>query len=134
MRLASQRRMTKINSFKDLVVWQASMDLVDVCFDIVEAIQHPYRYIFADQFLPASISISSNVAEGSRRPTKAYLNHVSISLGSHGEVETLFELIQRRKLVPEPLLNRAVVLIDPIGKMLHGLGESLELRIQHRRD
>jgi four helix bundle protein len=106
MRLASRGRMTHINSFKDLVVWQASMDLVDVCFDIVEAIHHPYRFVLADQLLPSGISIPSHIAEGSRRPTKAYRNHLSISLGSHAEVE-------------------------PVGKMLHGLVASLELRDQH---
>jgi four helix bundle protein len=121
--------MTKINSFRDLTVWQVSMDLADVCFDIVEAIPHPYKFTFADQLIPAGISIPSNIAEGSRRPTKAYLNHVSYSLGSHGEVDTLFELIHRRKLVPEPLLSRGTILIEPIGKMLHGLAESLELRL-----
>lgn len=89
-RLASHRRMTQINSFKDLTVWQVSLDLADVCFDIIEAIPHPYRFAFANQLIPAGISIPSNIAEGSRRPTKAYLNHVSYSLGSHGEVETLF--------------------------------------------
>ena len=105
------------------------MDLADVCFDIVEAIPYPYKFTFADQLLPAGISIPSNIAEGSRRPTKAYLNHVSYSLGSHGEVDTLFELIHRRKLVPDPLLSKGVVLLDPIGKMLHGLAESLEARL-----
>ena len=134
MRFALKGHMTQINSFKDLVVWQRSMDLADVCFDIVEAIRHPYRFIFADQLLPAGISIPSNLAEGSRRPTKAYLNHVSISLGSHGEVETLFELIRRRKLVSEQLLDKGFVLIDPVGKMLHGLSESLELRLQRARE
>lgn len=129
MRLATCRRMTKINSFRDLTVWQVSMDLADVCFDIVEAIPHPYKFTFANQLIPAGISIPSNVAEGSRRPTKAYLNHVSYSLGSHGEVDTLFELLHRRRLVPDPLLNRGVVLLDPIGKMLHGLAESLEARL-----
>jgi four helix bundle protein len=127
--------MTQINSFRDLVVWQVSIDLADVCcFDIVEAIRHPYRFIFADQLLPAGISIPSNIVEGSRRPTKAYLNHVSISPGSHGEVETLFEEIRRRKLVPEPLLDKRIVLVDPIGKMLHGLSESLEVRLHRARD
>lgn len=105
------------------------MDLAEVCFDIVEAIQHPYRITFANQLLPACISIPSNIAEGSRRPTKAYLNHVSYSLGSHGEVDTLFELIHRRKLVPDALLKKGAVLIDPIGRMLHGLAESLEERL-----
>jgi four helix bundle protein len=122
--------MTKINSFRDLTVWQVSMDLAEVCFDIVEAIPHPYKFTFADQLIPAGISIPSNIAEGSRRPTKAYLNHLSYSLGSHGEVDTLFELIHRKKLVPVPLLKKGVVLLDPIGKMLHGLEESLEARLR----
>ena len=108
------------------------MDLADVCFDIVDAIPHPYRFIFADQLIPAGISIPSNIAEGSRRPTKAYLNHLSISLGSHGEVETLFELIRRRKLAPDPLLAKGVMLLEPTGKMLHGLVESLEARLSAR--
>jgi four helix bundle protein len=129
MGIAFQGPMTTINSFRDLTVWQASMDLADVCFDIVDAIPHPYRFVFANQLLPAGISIPSNIAEGSRRPTKAYLNHISFSLGSHGEVDTLFELIHRRKLVPEPLLNKGIVLVEPIGKMLHGLVESLEMRL-----
>jgi four helix bundle protein len=132
MRLAFIRRMTHLNSFKDLVVWQVSMDLADLCFDIVESIPHPYKFTFADQLIPAGISIPSNIAEGSRRPTKAYLNHLSYSLGSHGEVETLLELIRRRRLAPEPLLSQSFVLIDPIGKMLHGLVESLENRDTRR--
>ena len=103
--------MTQITSFKDLTAWQVSMALADVCFDIVEAIPHPYRFTFANQLIPAGISIPSNIAEGSRRPTKAYLNHLSYSLGSHGEVGTLFELIQRRKLVPDPLLAKGIVLV-----------------------
>ena len=120
--------MTQINSFRDLTAWQVSMDLVDVCFDIVEAIPYPYKFTFCDQLIPAGISIPSNIAEGSRRPTKVYLNHLSFSLGSHGEVETLFEVIRRRKLVPEALLSRGLELVDPVGKMLHGLVRSLEAR------
>src|SRR5687768_5659649 len=121
MRVASTARMTKINSFRDLTVWQVSMDLADVCFDIVEAIPYPYKFTFCDELIPAGISIPSNIA---------YLNHLSYSLGSHGEIETLFEVIHRRKLVPPPLLSKGVVLLDPIGKMLHGLEESLEARLR----
>jgi four helix bundle protein len=125
--------MTQIKSFRDLTVWQVSMDLVDVCFDIVEAIDHPYKYIFADQLLPSGIAIPSNIAEGSRRPTKAYLNHVSISPGSHGEVDTLFEVIRRRKIAPEALLSKGIRLVDPVGKMLHGLADSLEVHLRNER-
>jgi four helix bundle protein len=113
--------MTEIDSFRDLKVWQVSMDLAETCFDIIEAIQHPYRFIFAGQLLPAGLSIPSNIAEGARRPTKAYLNYLSYALGSHAELETLLELIRRRKLVAQPLLAKAITGTDPVGKMLHGL-------------
>lgn len=125
--------MTSINSFRDLIVWQVSMDLANVCFDIVEAIPHPYRFTFSNQLIPAGLSVPSNIAEGSRRPTKAYLNHLSISLGSHGELETLLEIIGRRKLAPQPLLAKGLLLAEPVGKMLHGLAESLELRLRNER-
>ena len=121
--------MPHIDSFRELIVWQLSMDLADVCFDIVEAIPIPYKFTFINQLIPAGISIPSNIAEGSRRPTRAYLNHLSYSLGSHAELETLFDLIQRRKLVPLPLLTKGTVLMPQIGKMLHGLVESLERQL-----
>ncbi len=125
--------MTSINSFRDLIVWQVSMDLANACFDIVEAIPHPYRFTFSNQLIPAGLSVPSNIAEGSRRPTKAYLNHLSYSLGSHAEIETILELIRRRRLVPEEMLVSGLELTEPIGKMLHGLAESLELRLQNER-
>ena len=106
------------------------MDLADLCFDVVEAIPHPYRFTFTNQVIPAGISIPSNIAEGSRRPTKAYLNHLSYSLGSHGELETLFELMHRRKLAPPHLLLKGASMLEPVGKMLHGLVASLEERLE----
>ena len=76
--------MTIINSYKDLEVWQVSMDLVNVCFNVVEVLPSHYRFTFSNQLLPARISIPSNIAKGSRRPTRAYLNHLSYSLGLSG--------------------------------------------------
>lgn len=118
--------MTKITSYKDLEVWQVSMDLVDVCFDVVEALPVDYRFTFSNQLLRAGISIPSNIAEGSRRPHKAYLNHLSYSLGSQAETETLFEVIRRRRFVPELLLTNGLSLTERVGQMLHGLVRSLE--------
>ena len=121
--------MTKINSFRDLPSGKSAWIWPTSASTSSKPSHTRTEFTFCDQLIPAGISIPSNIAEGSRRPTKAYLNHLSYSLGSHGEVETLFEVIHRRKLVPEPLLNKGVVLLDPIGKMLHGLVESLEARL-----
>ena len=63
-RLAFSGRMTQINSFRDLTVWQSSTGLVDVCFDMVEAIPYPYKFTFSNQLIAAGISIPWNIAEG----------------------------------------------------------------------
>ncbi len=52
--------MTHINSFKDLTVWQVSMDLADVCFDIVEAFPS-IRFTFAKLI---QRHFHANIAEG----------------------------------------------------------------------
>jgi four helix bundle protein len=126
MGLAVSSRMTTISSYKDLQVWQLSMDLVDLSFDLVDALPARYRFIFCNQILRAAISIPSNIAEGSRRPRRAYLNHLSISLGSHGELETLVEVIKRRKFASAVLLTRITDLGSSVGRMLHALVVSLE--------
>jgi four helix bundle protein len=99
--------MSEIVSFEDLTAWQVGMDLANICFDIVEALPPKYRFIFSDQLLPASISIPSNIAEGSRRPIRAYLNHLSYSLGSQAELQTVLLVIDRRHLVSASLLQKA---------------------------
>ena len=126
MGLAVSSRMTTISSHKDLQVWQLSMDLVDLSFDLVDALPARYRFIFCNQILRAAISIPSNIAEGSRRPRRAYLNHLSISLGSHGELETSVEVIKRRKFASAVLLTRITDLGSSVGRMLHALVVSLE--------
>jgi four helix bundle protein len=104
------------------------MELVDVCFEIVEGIRHPYRFIFSDQLMRASVSIPSNIAEGHRRSTKGYMNHLSYSLGSLAEVETILELLQRRQLTNPCVAERATSLCESVGRMLHALVASLECR------
>ena len=122
----SARVMTNIRRYKDLQVWQAGMDLVDVCFDVVEAIPSRYRYVFCNQLLRAGVSIPANIAEGSRRTRKGYIAHLSYSLGSQAEVETILVVLGRRKLIPASLLAKANSLCDSIGRMLHGLSRALK--------
>lgn len=113
-------------------MWQSSMELASACFDIVDAIPPPFKFIFANQLLRAAVSIPSNIAEGNCRPRKAYRNHISIARGSHAEVETLLEVLARRGIVPSNVLVRGTALIAPIGRMLNGLAASLGTRSADR--
>ena len=77
------------------------MDLVEVCYKTTAAFPRAELYGLTSQLRRAAVSIPSNVAEGhGRRTTKAYLNHVSIAIGSHAELATCIELAGRLDFLP----------------------------------
>lgn len=79
----------KKNSFKDLRVWQKSMDLADIVFDICEKIPWKLHKALYSQITGAAVSVPSNIAEGQRRfSNKEFIHHLKYSLGSLAELET----------------------------------------------
>ena len=85
--------MKQIESFRDLEVWQRSMDLADLVYLEIRRIPRE-EFDLRRQIRKAAVSIPANVAEGYRRKRQqAYQNHVSIALGSQGELETELEMV-----------------------------------------
>jgi four helix bundle protein len=79
-------------------------------------------YGLTNQLRRAAVSIPANVAEGHcRRETKPFRHHVSIALGSHGELETYFELAVRLGFLSAADQKRVLELSDSVGRLLHGL-------------
>src|SRR5687767_4368955 len=90
-------------SHRDLETWQQSMTLVEECYRVTTSFPNSELYGLTSQLRRAACSIPSNVAEGHcRRSTKVYANHVSITLGSHGELETCLEIALRLGFLSEP--------------------------------
>jgi four helix bundle protein len=89
MRSAVVGRMATFGSFRDLDVWRVSMDLVDLVIGHCATFPEQHWWL-KRQMQSAAVSIPSNVAEGYRRKKRlaAYQNHVSIAMGSQGELET----------------------------------------------
>lgn len=118
--------MAAIISYRDLEVWRQSIDLVESCYILVESLPRSKRFIFGDQILRAAVSIPANIAEGHRRPRRAYINHLSIALGSQAELETHLEIVRRLKRLKPADLSTADGLLGSVGRLLHGLRNSLE--------
>ena len=88
--------MNKIQSHKDLKVWQESMDLVVMIYDITEQFPSKEAFGLTSQLRRASVSIPSNIAEGAgRKGGKEFSRFLYIALGSLSEVETQLEISQR---------------------------------------
>jgi four helix bundle protein len=124
---ASAHVMSNIVSFRDLEVWHLSMDLVDCVIADLKAMPR-IEFDLRRQMQRATISIPSNIAEGWRRKKRrgAYQNHVSISMGSQGELETQFEIAFRNGFLKRETCAKSLELSARVGSMLNRLHDSLD--------
>lgn len=125
--------MEKLKSYRELEVWQMGMMLVERCYGATKSFPLYERFGLTAQLRRAAVSIPSNVAEGAcRRTTPAYINHVSVALGSHGELETCIEIACRLGYLSTSARDALMSVSDTTGRLLNGLLRSLELRIPQR--
>lgn len=83
----------EINSYKDLEVWQISMQLCKQVYRLTEQLPKSEKYGFSSQIQRCSVSVPSNIAEGSRRSTQDFRRFLKMALGSASELETQLLLI-----------------------------------------
>ena len=119
--------MRPITSFRDLIAWQKAMDLADLVYDITEPFPARERLGLAYQMRKAAVSIPSNIAEGHRRRTPSYINHLEIALGSHAELDTQCEIATRRNYIRADVRPELEALIAEVGRITHGLLRSVDL-------
>ncbi len=121
--------MATVNTYRELETWQVGMTLVERCY----AVTADERFGLTAQLRRAAVSIPSNVAEGAcRRTTPTYINHVSIALGSHGELETYVEIAFRLGYLSAKGKDELMNASDLTGRLLNGLLRSLESRLPRR--
>lgn len=117
-------------TYRDLEVWQLGTDLVERCYRATASFPKSELYGLSSQLRRAAISIPANIAEGHcRRTTRAYANHVSIAIGSHGELETCIELGARLGFLSADERARLLVVSDSVGRLLNGLYRALARKI-----
>ncbi|MDQ5927961.1 MAG: hypothetical protein QG633_399 [Patescibacteria group bacterium] len=121
--------MTIIQSHKDLIVWQKSVELTLAIYKLTKNFPPDERYGLISQMRRASISIASNIAEGRYRGTrKDYVNFLRIALGSAVEVETQAHIAKQFGWVQEKDLFIVEDLILQIIKMLKSMIQKLNLK------
>ncbi|MCK9257818.1 MAG: four helix bundle protein [Sulfurospirillaceae bacterium] len=82
--------------YKDLLVWQESMDLAVKVYELAKKLPKEEIYVLSDQIRRAAVSIPSNIAEGQNRNTpKEFIQFLYIALGSASELETQLLLVQK---------------------------------------
>lgn len=110
------------NGYRDLIVWQKSMDLVDEIYKLVKKLPKEETYALADQMRRACVSIPSNIAEGyERNSSKEYIQFLTIAKSSRAELETQLYICVRQNYLTQKETTLAFSLCDEIRKILKTL-------------
>ena len=117
---AAQSR--RIKSFRDLIVWQKAMDLVEATHRLAERLPKHEMFGLRMQMERAAVSVPANIAEGHARGlTGEYLHHLAFAAGSVAELETHFEICVRLRHLKREEIEAPLALCDEVSRMLRSL-------------
>lgn len=116
-----------MNYFKELKVWQKSIDLVTETYLRSQKFPKEETYGLTSQIRKAAISIPSNIAEGcGRRSEKDFFNFLGIALGPAFELETQFTIARKLNFLSEAEFSELESEIQHIQNMLIKLQSTLK--------
>jgi four helix bundle protein len=100
------------------------MDLVEGVYRLTKQFPKEELYGLVSQLRRSAVSVPSNIAEGHcRNGRREYIHHLSIALGSLGEVETQILIARRLGYASDEALT---ALASETGRLVVGLMHSLE--------
>jgi len=111
-----------INNYKDLIVWQKGMELVETVYRITAKLPASEQFGLISQMRRCAVSVPSNIPEGyGGQATGEYRHHLLMSRGSLLELETQLLLCQRLNFLTEKDTAAVLNEITEISKMLSSL-------------
>jgi four helix bundle protein len=120
--------MSKVNSYKDLLIWQKGIVLVVRVNKLVKSFPQEELYALTSQIKRAAVSIPSNISEGYGRKTdKSFSHFIDISRGSLNELETQLIIAKELEFIRDfDLYDEIMFLIEEESKMINGFSKTLK--------
>ena len=117
---------TKAQSYRDLIVWQKSIELAKQLYQLTSRFPNEEKFGLVSQIRRAAVSVPSNIAEGqARNTTGEFVQFISHAEGSAAELDTQLLLSVELGFLKEAEAAPASSLIEEIRRMLNGLRRSL---------
>jgi four helix bundle protein len=115
------------HNFKNLKVWQKAVDLAVNVYELTKSFPSEERFGITSQMRRSSVSIPSNIAEGTaRNSSKSFSNCLDISLGESFELETQGIIANRVGILSQEKFTTFSEDLSEVQKMIIGLKNSIE--------
>jgi len=113
--------MENTRSFRDLLVWQKSHQLVLKVYSVTKKFPKEEIYGLTNQIKRSSGSVPSNLAEGHKKKTVPHkLHYINISEGSLEETKYHLILAKDLEYLPETKYNELMNDAEEVGRLLNG--------------
>ena len=89
----------KRHNYKNLKIWKLGLEIANDISDILLSFPKHERFDLSSQMSRCSVSISSNIAEGSSRTDKSFKHFIDIALGSSFELGTQLLIAKHRNYI-----------------------------------
>jgi four helix bundle protein len=107
---------------KNLKVWQESILLVKIIYDITRLLPDDEKFGLISQMRRAAVSVPSNIAEGSARQSKKEtIQFYTIARGSLSELDTQLELCKTLDFLTSDQIESTSTHLETVGALLNGL-------------
>jgi len=115
--------MGKFNSFEDIIAWQKARALNKEIYNITNTNDLFARdYALRDQIRRASISISSNIAEGFERETaKEFIRFLYVAKASAGEFRSQLYLATDLDYIKSDVFKNLKTKANDVSRLISGL-------------
>jgi len=120
----------KIESHEDLRVWQDSIELVKMIYNMSTNMPEEEKYGLISQIQRSVVSVPSNIAEGFARDSlKEYIRYLSIAAGSLAEMQTQVLIAHELGFVSTQDFSNIRELGNKTGRQLTKLRQSLKEKL-----
>ena len=115
----------EVFGYRRLVAYQKAKEVVKMTYKLIKKFPSEERYGMSDQLRRASVSITSNIAEGiNRYSAKDKAHFIEMAYGSLMEVSSQFEIAEDLKYINIEDRSNIDILISDVARLLSGLQKS----------
>ncbi|OAN63447.1 four helix bundle protein [Balneola sp. EhC07] len=116
-----------IKTFRDLKIWQQSMELVTEIYRATSSFPEEEKYGLTSQLRRSSVSIPSNISEGFGRNSQGdFKRFVNISMGSLFELQTQIEVAKNLEFISKEIFENLYDRSREIERMMSSFIRTLK--------
>lgn len=113
------------HNYRNLKIWKLGLEITNDISDILLNFPKHERYDLSSQLSRCSVSMPSNIAEGSSRTDKSFSHFLDIALGSSFELGTQLLVAKHRQYINNEILKTIEDKIEEFQRMTMGFQNGL---------